>query len=404
MVSYVHGLYLQFRRFPPAIRRFYFADIWFAFSRSIFGAIFNLHLLQQGYSTGEIGLLQTVAALCSALLAVPIGLWADRIGRRWLYVSGSVLFALPYLFLPFLTSFPAILAANTLGMVGLLMAQVNEAPLLAAEVEPADRPGVFSIMMVNFMFWNIVGTQLSGFTVKWWGTGAPAPYLPALILSGVCGMITAGLRSLLPFRKSSVTTEPTRSYLPSRIALSLAVVSLFSGGFTMLMQGFGNVILAGRYHLDEVAVATALTIANIAGWAGALLVPGLSQRLGVARLTFAVILAQALLLPLMGVAGSPTIYQGAFWLREFLGTMQMTVWGAFAMGVAPEQERATVNSFAMVGRSLGGALAAQSFGVALAAGAYPLTFAAAGLLALCAAIALFLFFRPARAEHARHDL
>lgn len=396
MLSYVHGLYLQFRRFPPAIRRFYFADIWFAFSRSIFGALFNLHLLQQGYSASQIGLLQTIASICSALLAVPVGLWADRFGRRRLYVSGSLLFALPYLILPFLSSFPAILAANTLGMVGLLMAQVNEAPLLAAEVEPADRPGVFSMMMVNFMFWNVVGTQLSGFAVKWWGAGSSAPYVPALILAGICGMITGGLRFLLPFRKSSPSGESPRSYLPSRIALSLAVVSLFTGGFTMLMQGFGNVILAGRYRMDELAVATALTVASIAGWAGALLVPGLSRRLGVARLTFAVILAQALLLPLMGWAGTATIYQGAFWLREFLGTMQMTIWGAFAMEVAPERERATVNSFAMVGRSLGGAVAAQSFGALLTAGAYPLAFASAGGLALLAALALFLFFRPTR--------
>lgn len=397
MLSYVHGLYLQFRRFPPAIRRFYFADIWFALSRSIFGALFNLHLLQLGYSANQIGRLQLVASLSSALLAVPVGLWADRIGRRRLYVSGSFLFALPFLILPFLSSFPAILMVNTLGMVGLLMAQVNEAPLLAAEVDPADRPGVFSLMMVNFMFWNVIGTQLSGYAVKWWGAHSISPYVPALILSGICGMITGGLRSLLPFRKSDTHAAPSRSYLPSRIALSLAVVSLFSGGFTMLMQGFGNVILAGRYRLDEIAVATTLTIANIAGWVGALLVPGLSRRLGVARLTFVVILVQALLLPLMGWAGTPTIYQGAFWLREFLGTMQMTVWGAFAMEMAPEHERATVNSFAMVGRSLGGAVAAQSFGALLTAGAYPLTFAAAGMLALLAALALFLLFRPTRA-------
>ncbi|HLO02039.1 MAG TPA: MFS transporter [Symbiobacteriaceae bacterium] len=301
-------------------------------------------------------------------------------------------------------SFPAILTANTLGILGLLIAQVNEAPLLAAEVESADRPAVFSLMMVNFMFWNIVGTQLSGFAVKWFGAGVAAPYMPALILSGFCGMITGVLRFRLPFQKGTRRAERSRSYRPSRIALSLAVVSLFSGGFTTLMMGFGNVILASRYHLNEVAVATILTVANAAGWGGAILVPGLSRRLGVNRLIFAIILAQALLLPIMGWISSPTIYQGTFWLREFLGTMQMTVWGAFAMEVAPEHERATVNGFAMVGRSLGAAFAAQAFGVALAAGAYPVAFSTAGGLALLAALALFLFFRPVRYLRAGHDL
>lgn len=269
MVPYVHGLYLQFRRFPTAIRRFYFADIWFALSRSNFGAIFNLHLMQQGYTASQIGLLHLVASLSSALLAIPIGFWTDRIGRRRLYVCGSLPFAFPYLVLPFCSSFPAIVALNTLGMVGLLMAQVNETPLLAAEVRVPDHPGVFSIMMVNFMFWNIIGTQLNGFTVKWWGTGISAPYMPALILSGICGMITGGLCFLLPFRKGTLNVEPTRSYLPSRIAIALALISLFSGGFTVLFQGFSNVILVDRYHLNEMAMATTLTIANIAGWTGA---------------------------------------------------------------------------------------------------------------------------------------
>jgi DHA1 family multidrug resistance protein-like MFS transporter len=396
MLAYAHELYVQFRRFPLVIRRFYLADIWFAFARSIFAAIFNLHLMNLGYTAGQMGSLQLVSSLCSAVLAIPIGYRADRIGRRPLYVLGSFLFAVPYLILPFLTSFPAVLVVNTLGMIGLLMAQVNETPLLAAEVESADRAAVFSIMMVNFMFWNMVGTQLSGFTVKWWGADLSVPYRPALTLSGVCGLISALLRSRLPFRSEDVEVTTKRSYRPSQAAFSLAVVSLFSGGFTMLIQGFGNVILADRYHLDEVAVATAMTIANAAGWAGALLVPGLSRRLGVTRLTRIVILSQGLLLPVMGWIGTPTIYQGAFWLREFLGTMQMTVWGAFAMEVAPEQERATVNSFAMVGRSLGAAFAAQAFGIALTGRAYSLAFTSAGGLALLAAGALFIFFRSRR--------
>lgn len=394
MLGYTRGLYLQFRRFPPAIRRFYVADIWFALSRSIFGTLFNLHLLHLGYNTSSLGSLQLVASLCSALLAVPVGLWADRFGRRRLYVAGSLLFALPYVALPFSTSFPAILCANTLGTAGLLMAQVNEAPLLAAEVDAEDRPAVFSIMMVNFMFWNVVGTQLSGFVVKWFEQGSAQPYLPALLLSGVFALLTAVLRALLPFRQSEPQPSTRNSYLPSRTSLALAVVSLFSGGYTMLMQGFGNVILANRYHLNEVAIATALTIASATGWLGALLLPAVSRRFGVVRTVLLIIVGQAILFPVMGWLSGPMIYQGAFWLREFLGTMQMTIWGAFAMGVAPEQERATVNSFAMVGRYMGGALAAKAYGDLLTAGSYPLAFLAAGVLAVLAAGALLLFFRP----------
>lgn len=395
MLSYTRGLYLQFRRFPPAIRRFYLADIWYALSRAIFGALFNLHLLHLGYTAGTLGSLQLVGSLCSALLAVPVGLLADQFGRRRLYVAGSVLFALPYVALPFLTAFPLILVANTLGTAGLLIAQVNESPLLAAEVEPVDRPAVFSIMMVNFMFWNVIGTQLSGFVVKWFEKGSAQPYLPALVLSGVCALIAAVLRGLLPFRQAERPCS-RNTYRPSRASLVLALITLFAGGSTALMQGFSNVILAGRYHLSEVAIATALTVASAMGWFGALVVPGASRRFGLVKSVFLIMLAQGLLFPPMGWLGGPMIYQGAFWLREFLGTMQQTVWGAFAMDVAPERERATVNSFVMVGRYLGSALAAKVYGDLLAAGSYSIAFATAGGLALLAAGALLVFFRPHR--------
>jgi DHA1 family multidrug resistance protein-like MFS transporter len=391
MLSYVQQTYAQLQRFPRAVKLFYVADIWFALSRAIFGAIFNLHLLQVGFTENEIGTVQLIASLCSALLAIPVGLLADRYGRRLLYAAGSLLFAIPYLVLPFCTSFPALLLTNTLGSVGLLMAMVNEAPLLAGEVMPEDRPAVFSLMMINFMFWNILGTQLSGLTVRWLGEGMRTPYMPALVVSGLCGMVTALIRLLLPFRSSVPTAPKGARYIPSRVALALAFISLFAGGFTTLTQGFANVILAKRFALSEVAVATTLTLGNAAGWAGALLVPGFSRRLGVGRTFLCVVALQAILLPLMGLLPTAPLFQGAFSFREFLGTMQMTVWGAFAMDAAPEEERATVNSYALVGRSIGTALAAKGFGMALAQGAYLTAFLAAGMLAITCAGSVYLF-------------
>jgi sugar phosphate permease len=133
------------------------------------------------------------------------------------------------------------------------------------------------------------------------------------------------------------------------------------------------------------------------GWFGSVLVPWTSHRLGDMKGYVLCIGAQGLLLLLMGVAATPVLFLSVFWTRSVLGTMQMSLWNAFAMGVTPDTERATASSYAMVGRSLGGAVTAKVFGVMLTAGSYLGAFSLAGVLALgAAAFTLLVFGREGR--------
>jgi MFS family permease len=66
------------------------------YTQAIFGTLFNLHLLEIGI-LDHIGTLQSLSALLIAAIAIPTGLAGDRWGRRCLYVTGSILFSVPYL-------------------------------------------------------------------------------------------------------------------------------------------------------------------------------------------------------------------------------------------------------------------------------------------------------------------
>lgn len=391
-MTFIRDLYGQLSGLPRTIKLFYVSDIFFAFSQAIFVTLFNLHLLKVGYNAGHIGSLQSVSALLIACAAVPIGVVADRFGRRWLYVAGSLLYGIPYAVLPLLTDFRLLMAAFAVHTVGMALMFVNESPLLAGEVGPDKRASVFSFMMINFFLWNTLGIQLAGFLSRWLPPGHLSEYVWPLALAAGCAVVAGMIRAFLPFKPHPPVRQGFR-ILPSRTALLLAVVSLLGGAFVALMQNFANVIFAERFQFGSETIATMMTIGGLLGWMASLFVPAVSRRFGDLRAYALVVGLQGIVLMGLGVAATPATYLPGFWLRNMLQNMQMPLFSAFSMGVTEESERATANSYVMVGRNLGSGMAARFMGVALTSGNYLLSFTAAGLLALAAAGVALLAFR-----------
>jgi predicted MFS family arabinose efflux permease len=213
----------------------------------------------------------------------------------------------------------------------------------------------------------------------------------AHVLRGVChrGWLARGL---LPFKPH----KPPRKGLnlrPTRTTLTLGLVSLLVGSFSVLLVSFNNVILSQRFQYGSEAISSILTVGGIVGWIGSLLVPWTSRRLGNLKAYALILGIQGLVLIFLGFAATPALFLTGYWARSVVYTMQMSIFNALSMGVTPEAERATANSYAMLGRNLGTAAAAKVFGGALTMGNYLLSFSLAGALAICAAAVTLLAFR-----------
>jgi len=391
-MAYFQDLYTEFRSFPRTVKLFYVTDIFFGLAQAIFTTLFNLHVLEAGFNADHIGQLQSMASLIMAALALPIGLAADRWGRRWFYVAGSLLFGMPYLVMPWLRSFPVMMAIWVIFSVGNTLMFVNESPLLAGEVGSDKRASVFSFMTINFFVWNTLGIQLAGFLANWLPQGAISQYQWPLVVSGVLAITSGLIRGFLPFRDQA-RTQRRFSLRPTRTTVLIGLVSILSGAFLALLFNFNNVILKQRFDFGSDTIATVFFVAGVVSWAGSVLVPWTSHRLGDMKGYVLCVGLQSGLFLFMGMAASPVLFLSVFWMRSVLGTMQMSLWNAFAMGVTPEAERATASSYSILGRSLGGAAAAKLFGLLLAAGSYMTAFSLAGLLALGAAVFTLLAFR-----------
>ncbi|MGE5674954.1 MAG: MFS transporter [Mycobacterium leprae] len=392
MASYIREHYQLWLTFPRSVKLFYVTDIFFAVATAIFSTLFNLHLLAMGFTAEHIGRLSGVMALLVAVLAIPIGLAGDRWGSRRLYAAGSICWATPFLVLPWLHSFPLILAAQAVTTVGAACMNVNEAPLLAGEVPTPKRAFMFSFMMINFFLWTTLGTQLSGFLSSWLPAGGLSVYQWPLFVSALCGLTAAVGRCLLPFRRQ-VPTSTRFNLRPSRTTLLMALLSVLVGAYSALTQYFGNVVLAQHFHFDAARIATILSVGGVLSWLGSMAVPWTSRRFGDLRGYMIAVGLQAAALTALGLAGSAWLFLPFFWARNMLFNMQGPLFSSFSMSVTPETERATTSSYNWVGRSLGAAVAAKGFGSALTVGHYATSFITAGGIALVAALLVQFGFR-----------
>lgn len=394
-LTYFAELYQQLIGFPRSVKLFYLSDIFFGFGLAIFTTLFNLHLLASGYTADHVGRLTAIASITMALFSIPIGILADRYGRRLMYVTGSLLFGIPYMLLPFVHGFPLIAAVTVVSILGQSLMFVNETPLLAGEVEPDRRAGVFSLMFINFFIWHTLGTQMAGMLPGWLPSGGNSIYQWPLVVAGTACLGAGALRIFMPFRPQ----PPARAGLrltPSRAVMAIGIYSFLGGSYSALLLSFNNVILSQRFSMSDQTIGTVLAIGGVAGWFGTLFVPWLTGRFGTHRAAVALTTLQGAVLFGLGLAAAPALYVPVLWIRSVTSTLNMSVWPTFQMEVTAAEERATATSYSIVGRNIGIAVAAPLLGGALTAGRFGLSFALAGTVGLLAALFLWVAFRETK--------
>ena len=117
--------------------------LFFAFGTSInagmalFSLLYNLYLLRLSYQEDFIGQVASMAPLATGLLALPIGILSDRLGRKPFLVASGLLLAISQLGLCLTTSPSALLAFSFIGGVAMAFVWVNHVPFLSDNAPPS---------------------------------------------------------------------------------------------------------------------------------------------------------------------------------------------------------------------------------------------------------------------------
>lgn len=358
------------------------------FQLSIAALSINLYAHSLGYSLSFIGLLTAMPALGSFLSAVPVGLLADRIGRKPLLILSGFLNPLAIAAIGLSTSAPFLLGASIANGVLSTAYWVTNIPILTESTPPERRVWVLSLN--NFLLLGIgaVGSLLGGAVPELvsgllnvsatssvplrWGVIAAAiavflPALPLIFLKETAKETARGpaqSRSVAaPLRETPPVTiphaeAPAEEETGGRWGLTILFLkllvpdALYSMGLGAAL-GLLQLFFFLRFAVQPGGLGVLYTTAGVLGGIASLTAPRIARRAGKLRTAT---LMQWLAVPLVLAIGFAPVFvlaAGADIAYNILAGVFAPVYAVFTMERVTARHRATLSGFYSVTWSIG---------------------------------------------------
>lgn len=342
----------------------------------------------QGIATFWEGLVIESIGLAIVSTSIPLGIVADRTGRRRMLVLGNLLQG------------GALLGFAVTANVGLLMIfavaegigeaafAVSLSALIADRAGDEKRTPAFSL----------------AFSISWIGMalGALLTNLASFVPNAAIFELTA-VASLavtpLAFAVSDTARVPRRSILPKksgpvlfRFGVYAACLGIGSGLFVPLMTQW----FAARYGTPDYVSGNIFVVSYLVTAGAILLAPRLAKRVGTAM---AIVLTQGVGTAVMlGVPTSPTLaIAGSIYVaRVFMMNLANPLGQSLLMGLVSPDERARASALAAVANRLPNALTVLPGALLIGAGFYSYPFYIAAVLYAVGISWLWLKFRNAK--------
>ena len=353
--------YLEgFRGFERDARVFLLGSLLTSAAISLYWIDFNLYLAALGQDAATIGLIATGSALASALIAFPMSLLSNRIGRKLVLLLGSACMLVALLgllassVLPLLWLFGAMYAAGqqTVGVVGL--------PFMAEHSRPNQRSELFSLQFA-IMQLTSVGAGLLGGAVAAAATGSQGAgnvgvfrmilILQLLFMVGGVAIMTRLSRDRPPRSPRSAVAMPRlrRPSLRVHITDRGTFARLLIPGFLISLGAgqiipFLNLFVTGKFGVDLASINWIYALTSLGTMLAILLQPALANRYG--KVT-SVVIVQGASIPFLVVLGfSPLLWTvvAAMAVRSSLMNAGNPIFNAFAMETVDPAERATLSA------------------------------------------------------------
>lgn len=159
----MNKVFLLLKSFSPAIKSLLLAQGVYGLGHAVFALLLNLYLSGIGYSESQIGKILALQTLCSALMSMPLGWFADKTSRKHCYITGIICISLGYSGICLSRDIKYILSAVCISGTGLGALLVSVLPYLQENSEEKQRPYIFSLN--SSLTW--ITSIASGFVAGW---------------------------------------------------------------------------------------------------------------------------------------------------------------------------------------------------------------------------------------------
>lgn len=343
----------------------------------------NLYVFSLGYPKEFVGLVAAMPALGSMLAALPMGLIADRFGRKPLLLIFGLLNPLALVAIGLSTQAPFLILASILNGIFSSAYWVTNLPLLTENTREDQRVGVLALNSFLLLGVGAAGSLVGGVIPEIVAAVSGGPAVAPVPLRW--GVLTAAVITFLPVlplfslqepprrrpadahtqpehaepgaapqppARETITDPPTRAALVGLFARLLVpdfLATMGEGTVVGLLQLFFLL----RFSLQPGSLGALFTIAGLLGGATSLYAPRIVRRWGKLRTATTVQYLSAPAMLITGFAPVLPLAASSEFARIVLRGLFEPTYAAFAMEQVSSRYRATLSGLYSVTWSLG---------------------------------------------------
>ncbi len=379
-----------------------------SFTQAYLNIITPLYLLSRGVSSAGLGLLYTLSFLIGAFMAIPIGVFADRIGRKPFLIAFTVLmfiWGIVYSRSTDLALLISISAISGIGRGGGDMSAGAPGPFGPAELALLADLSSDSKRTRTFSMNTIVSSLMAAI-------GAFAAALPGVIghsgipffssnsglfnLAAVFAVISLIIILSLPEPPRKPRIKGRRAPLTKQSTALMAKQSL-AGAFNSIGMGFINSLfviwLHLRFGVGQTSIGPVYTVSYLLSAAMVWGASVFAKRFGSVR---TVVISRLMAASLMvAIALSPTFYIAIVFQIIRIGVTMMAtpIRQAFTLSMFPPEERGSAAGLSGVIRRLAGTTSPPVAGLMFEAGDLQTPFMIGAVFQVLGGFIYHIFFK-----------
>ena len=290
----------------------------------------------------------TVTGITSVVLVIPLGILADRYGRRRQTILGGILLVASMVLIAAAESYAVFLVAGALLGVAEALGFSTFNALLAEATDDAGRTSAFGLsFFFNSLFFaagNLLAV-LPDMALEGGASDIGGVYRPVFALAAALAILNPASLSLVKVGGRRIATD--RSLLPRK---SAPILVKFLASNLVIGLGAGLIIplfslwFYLKFDLAESTTGPLLAFASVVTAGSYLLAPILARRYGMVRTIVTVQLIATAALFFIPIVSNFLVVGTLFIVRNLLMNMSWPVASSFLMTAVDESERAAASA------------------------------------------------------------
>lgn len=388
------------RRFSRPARHYLASEFLLWTGHGVFAVVFNLYLVESGFSEGFVGQAVALNGIGLAAAALPAGLLAERWGRRRTLILGVVLEALGYALRASTVQPGPVLGSSLVIGAGQSFFQIAAAPFLTEHSGTRERTHLFSTFFAAALLAGVLGSVVGGAIPDLLRRVAPEVGLFAAYRVALWAGALLAIGAVVPLlRLRGLAESATRVHavrLPREAVRSLtplAFNALLIGMGAGLVIPFMNLYFKDRFDCSSARIGAIFAAAQVMTAAASLAGPALARRFGMLRTAVASQLLSLPFLVTLGAESHLSIAVLSFWMRATLMQASTPLVQTFVMEALPAELRARSTSLNNLVWNIGWAVSATLAGTVIERFGYAVPFYVTAVLYGVAAVTFYRAFR-----------